>query len=248
MPGALAEAEGAAVAHEPPAGVQVLRGEAEGPQQTEERESVEHWWAAAVCWTQQPGTDAADECGGGSCAESDSAAESQDEAAALLADWSATVQACQGRQRRCQALPTGAPPAEAGCPAALFPWVQAQTCLSCAPQPQRQERWMDDASCAEHRLGSVVVQLEAHPVVYFVVRQGDVVFVDVVPLLNSNLLRTRSSLCCHQLFQVAYGIVLAACPTSLPSGWSLHREIRVCRSSRIRAEAADCQKDGVMRV
>ena len=43
-----------------------------------------------------------------------------------------------------------------------------------------------------------------------VVREGDVVLVHVVPLLDADLLRPGPGLGGHQLFQVAYGVVLAA--------------------------------------
>ena len=41
---------------------------------------------------------------------------------------------------------------------------------------------------------SIVVQLQAHPVVHLVVRQRDVVLVDGVPLLDADFLRSRTGL------------------------------------------------------
>ncbi|KAF4358439.1 hypothetical protein F8388_018303 [Cannabis sativa] len=46
---------------------------------------------------------------------------------------------------------------------------------------------------------SVVVELEAHAVMDLVVLESDMVFVDVVPLLNSNLISSGSGLSRHQL-------------------------------------------------
>ena len=43
---------------------------------------------------------------------------------------------------------------------------------------------------------------------YLVILEGDVVLVDVVPLLNADLLGTRARLRRHQLLQVADRVVL----------------------------------------
>ncbi|KAK3408751.1 hypothetical protein EUGRSUZ_J00925 [Eucalyptus grandis] len=57
---------------------------------------------------------------------------------------------------------------------------------------------------------SVVVELEAHAVVDLVVLEGDVVLVDVVPLLDSDLVGAGARLGGHQLLEVADGVVLVA--------------------------------------
>jgi hypothetical protein len=62
---------------------------------------------------------------------------------------------------------------------------------------------------------SVVVELEAHAVVDLVVLQGDVVLVDVVPLLDAELLRPRPGLRRDELLQVADGVVLVALDADL---------------------------------
>lgn len=62
---------------------------------------------------------------------------------------------------------------------------------------------------AQRPLPSVVVQLEPHAVVNLVVSQGDMVLVDVVPLLNAYLLWPCPCLSCDQLLQVSDGVVLA---------------------------------------
>ena len=64
-------------------------------------------------------------------------------------------------------------------------------------------------------MGSVVVELETHAVVDLVVLESDVVFVDVVPLLDPNLLGLGSGLSCHELLEVADGVVLVALHSDL---------------------------------
>ena len=61
----------------------------------------------------------------------------------------------------------------------------------------------------------VVVELEAHAIVNLVILESDVVFVDVVPLLDPNLVGPRTSLSRHKLLQVAYGVILVALHTYL---------------------------------
>ena len=56
----------------------------------------------------------------------------------------------------------------------------------------------------------VVVQLEAHAVVDFVILKRDVVLKYVVPLLDADLLRSCASLSCHQLLQVTDRVILTA--------------------------------------
>ncbi len=46
----------------------------------------------------------------------------------------------------------------------------------------------------------------------FVVREGDMVLVDVIPLLYADLLWAGACLSCYQLLQVADSVVLAAKP------------------------------------
>lgn len=52
-----------------------------------------------------------------------------------------------------------------------------------------------------------------------VIRQRDVVLVDCVPLLDAQLFWPRACLCCHQLFQVPYRVVLVALYAHLGIGW-----------------------------
>jgi len=52
---------------------------------------------------------------------------------------------------------------------------------------------------------SRVVQLEVHSVVNFIVCQGNVVLVDLVPVLQDDLLWTGSNLRRHQLLEVLRG-------------------------------------------
>lgn len=56
----------------------------------------------------------------------------------------------------------------------------------------------------------VVVELEAHAVMDFIVLEGDVVLVDVVPLLDPNLVGSGTRLSSHELLEVAYGVILVA--------------------------------------
>lgn len=61
----------------------------------------------------------------------------------------------------------------------------------------------------------VVVELETHAVVDLVILEGDVVLVDVVPLLDAELLRSRARLRRDELLQVADGVVLVALDADL---------------------------------
>ena len=63
----------------------------------------------------------------------------------------------------------------------------------------------------------VVVKLKPHPVVNFVVFQGDVVLVYVVPLLNAELFRPRACLRGDEFLQVTDGVVLVALDADLLS-------------------------------
>lgn len=56
----------------------------------------------------------------------------------------------------------------------------------------------------------VVVQLKPHAVMDFVVSQSDMIFVNSVPLLDTNLVWTRAGLSGDKLLQVTNGIVFAA--------------------------------------
>ena len=63
----------------------------------------------------------------------------------------------------------------------------------------------------------VVVEFEAHAVVDLVVAEGDVVLVDVVPLLDADLIGARARLRRHQLLQVSDCVVVVALhPNLLP--------------------------------
>lgn len=59
-------------------------------------------------------------------------------------------------------------------------------------------------------LGLVVVELETHAVVDLVVLEGDVILVDVVPLLDPDLLSSGPGLSGHELLQVADRVVIVA--------------------------------------
>ena len=59
------------------------------------------------------------------------------------------------------------------------------------------------------------LQLKTHTVVNFVVFQGDVILVDCVPLLYPQLLGTRAELCCRQLLEVSYRVVLVTLNSDL---------------------------------
>ena len=61
----------------------------------------------------------------------------------------------------------------------------------------------------------VVVELEAHAIVNLVILESDVLFVDVVPLLDPNLVGPRTSLSRHKLLQVTYGVIVVALHTNL---------------------------------
>lgn len=66
-------------------------------------------------------------------------------------------------------------------------------------------------SFAQHlRFALIVVELEAHAVVDLVVLESDMILVDVVPLLDSNLLRSRSGLRRHELLQIADRVIFVA--------------------------------------
>lgn len=54
----------------------------------------------------------------------------------------------------------------------------------------------------------IVVELQAHAVVDFIVFQCDVILVHRVPLLDANLVWPCASLCSYQLFQITNGIIL----------------------------------------
>jgi hypothetical protein len=62
---------------------------------------------------------------------------------------------------------------------------------------------------------SVVVELQAHAVVDFIVGQRDVVLVYGVPFLNPDLLGPSARLSRHQFLQVPDGVILIALDADL---------------------------------
>lgn len=56
----------------------------------------------------------------------------------------------------------------------------------------------------------IVVELETHAVVDFIVPEGDVILVDGVPLLNSDFVGASAGLGRHQLLEVADRVVAVA--------------------------------------
>lgn len=78
----------------------------------------------------------------------------------------------------------------------------------------------------------VVVELEAHAVVDLVVLKGDMVFVDVVPLLDPDLVGPGSSLSGDELFEVSDGVVVVALnPNLLPQSIVQHHLYHLSLSS-----------------
>eukprot|EP00928_Gymnodinium_smaydae_P023671 TRINITY_DN19443_c0_g1_i2.p1 TRINITY_DN19443_c0_g1~~TRINITY_DN19443_c0_g1_i2.p1 ORF type:complete len:122 (+),score=0.99 TRINITY_DN19443_c0_g1_i2:89-454(+) len=61
----------------------------------------------------------------------------------------------------------------------------------------------------------VVVQLQTHPVLDLVVLQGDVILINVVPLLNADLLPSSTALRCYQLLQISDCVVRIALDPNL---------------------------------
>lgn len=57
---------------------------------------------------------------------------------------------------------------------------------------------------------SVVIELETHAIMDLVILEGDVILVDIVPLLDPNLLGPGSGLSGNELLQVADRVVLVA--------------------------------------
>merc|ERR1719401_906317 len=68
----------------------------------------------------------------------------------------------------------------------------------------------------ELRAGSVVVQLQAHSVLDFVILKRDVVLVDVVPLLDPDFLPPCTALGGDELLEVADRVVRVALHADLP--------------------------------
>ncbi|KAJ6432863.1 hypothetical protein OIU84_019988 [Salix udensis] len=56
----------------------------------------------------------------------------------------------------------------------------------------------------------VVVELEAHAIMNLVILEGNMVFVNGVPLLNPDLLSPGTGLCRHELLEIADGVVFVA--------------------------------------
>lgn len=65
-----------------------------------------------------------------------------------------------------------------------------------------------------------------------IVSKGDVIFVDSVPLLNTDFVRTRASLGGHQLLQVSNSVVLTARATCQ----SVHSGIAVARAAGLKSQ------------
>jgi len=56
----------------------------------------------------------------------------------------------------------------------------------------------------------VVVELEAHAIMNLVILEGNMVLIDVVPLLDPDLLSSGTGLCRHELLEVADRVVVVA--------------------------------------
>ncbi|KAJ6322964.1 hypothetical protein OIU77_012736, partial [Salix suchowensis] len=56
----------------------------------------------------------------------------------------------------------------------------------------------------------VVVELEAHAIMNLVILEGNMVLVDVVPLLDPDLLSSGTGLCRHKLLEVSDRVVFVA--------------------------------------
>ena len=56
----------------------------------------------------------------------------------------------------------------------------------------------------------VVVELEAHAIMNLVIPEGNMVFVNGVPLLDPDLLSSGTGLCRHELLEVADRVVVVA--------------------------------------
>jgi len=56
----------------------------------------------------------------------------------------------------------------------------------------------------------VVVELEAHAIMNLVILEGNMVFIDVVPLLDPDLLSSGTGLGRHELLEVADRVVVVA--------------------------------------
>ena len=87
-----------------------------------------------------------------------------------------------------------------------------------------------------HGKMSVVIQLQAHTIINLVVCKGDVVFVDVVPLLNPDFVRPGARLCCYQLLQIPDRVFLTANPTQSIRNRS--KDSLVCYCSHTWAEVS----------
>lgn len=59
-------------------------------------------------------------------------------------------------------------------------------------------------------LSSLVIQFKVHPVMYFIVTNGDVILEDGVPLLEHNLVPSGARLRSNQLLEVANGVIWIA--------------------------------------
>ncbi|GLT70135.1 hypothetical protein SLA2020_422320 [Shorea laevis] len=80
---------------------------------------------------------------------------------------------------------------------------------------------------------SIVIKFETHSVVDLVVLEGDVILVDVVPLLDPDLLRPCPCLRRYQLLQVADRVIVVALhPDLLPQPIVQHYFDHLSRISR----------------
>lgn len=59
----------------------------------------------------------------------------------------------------------------------------------------------------------VVVELQTHAIMHFIISQGDVILVDRIPFLNADFLWTSTSLCRDKFLQVPNRIILIALHT-----------------------------------
>lgn len=77
----------------------------------------------------------------------------------------------------------------------------------------------------------VVVELQTHAVMDLIVSKCDMIFVNSVPLLNTDFVRTRASLGSNQLLQVSNSVVLTARATCQ----SVHSGIAGARAAGVKS-------------
>ena len=78
----------------------------------------------------------------------------------------------------------------------------------------------------------LVVELEVHAVVYFVVLESDVILEDGVPLLQHDLVPPGSGLSCNQFLEISDGVVFVALDAHLLTQTTVHGDLNhsVCVS------------------